>query len=614
MTTLPNLPVNTWDAGISQPDELYNDLLSVADALVPTPVVADKDLNAPPGSPALGSLYIVGPSPTGAWAGHAGELVAYTYANAWKFIPPKDQWLVRVADEDTNYRYDGSAWVEESSGGGGIPDAPSDGTTYGRKDGEWVDVGGAVAGVSDVNGATGSITLAPGTNVTVVESPSGTFTINATGGGGGGSVPWKDFVDDYGADPTFTNDCGPAWDSFITDVEANGSMALRMVGHFKFSRALQNTSAENAQMPLPSIHYVSEAPRTIVLFSDAPACPTVSVIGAEPDYAPGLGIVESTLASGSGNLMAAFGPSGSFNNISNIHVVIHNVVFRTKDNPTISALNLENAACVDLHGVMVDTGNISLASVTYPTTSTSYGLKLPKNGNGANTMLGTVDVVGFYNGYSFGEHTIGLNVKAWGCINAFNFLPADHASTFVRMMAVHCNYGIVGPATGAHVLNIQQFDVEHTGSGSYAFVKDVSDAADTLYGYVNWRVVLAGVGGNYNFIVDGAHNFDIKPLAGFPKAFTVSGTNYTAGYWDADRIALFTNASTSTWVIPTDASVPFKIGTILTAIQMGAGQITVDGTAVTPRIPDSYTSRKQYAEIQLVKVGTNEWVLAGDYT
>ena len=36
--------------------------------------VIDADLSAPPGSPSEGDRYIVGPSATGDWSGHDGEI------------------------------------------------------------------------------------------------------------------------------------------------------------------------------------------------------------------------------------------------------------------------------------------------------------------------------------------------------------------------------------------------------------------------------------------------------------------------------------------------------------------------------------------------------------
>ena len=50
-----------------------------------------------------------------------------------------------------------------------------------------ITISGGTAGVTSLNSKTGAITLAAGTNVTINES-NNTLTINATGGGGGGSV------------------------------------------------------------------------------------------------------------------------------------------------------------------------------------------------------------------------------------------------------------------------------------------------------------------------------------------------------------------------------------------------------------------------------------------
>lgn len=90
--------------------------------------VKDKDLNAPPGSPANGDMYIVGPSPTGAWSAHAGELARYYSVGVgspgWEFYTPKAGWEARVEDETdagvpVKYVYSGSTWVLQTGGGGG---------------------------------------------------------------------------------------------------------------------------------------------------------------------------------------------------------------------------------------------------------------------------------------------------------------------------------------------------------------------------------------------------------------------------------------------------------------------------------------------------------------
>lgn len=72
--------------------------------------VIDKDLSTPPVSPVKGDRYIVGPSPTGAWAGQAKSIAWYDGA-AWVFDAPAAGWTTWVADEVKQYTYDGTNWT-----------------------------------------------------------------------------------------------------------------------------------------------------------------------------------------------------------------------------------------------------------------------------------------------------------------------------------------------------------------------------------------------------------------------------------------------------------------------------------------------------------------------
>ena len=46
-------------------------------------------LNSPPASPAIGSSYVIGASPTGAWVGHPLALAGFT-SGGWRYIAPFD--------------------------------------------------------------------------------------------------------------------------------------------------------------------------------------------------------------------------------------------------------------------------------------------------------------------------------------------------------------------------------------------------------------------------------------------------------------------------------------------------------------------------------------------
>lgn len=82
--------------------------------------VVDKDLAAPPASPADESLYIVGASAADAWAGRDGQLAYWLVtAGAWQFIKPKEGFFLHVNDEDVFYKFTGTAWEVFSGGSGG---------------------------------------------------------------------------------------------------------------------------------------------------------------------------------------------------------------------------------------------------------------------------------------------------------------------------------------------------------------------------------------------------------------------------------------------------------------------------------------------------------------
>lgn len=98
---------NSWDVWMNKNLRLMDVLLQG--------LVLDKDLNTPPGSPTMGDLYIVGPSPTGTWASQAGKLAVWTVGSditsVWVFITPKKGWEFYVSDENKKYLYDGTAWI-----------------------------------------------------------------------------------------------------------------------------------------------------------------------------------------------------------------------------------------------------------------------------------------------------------------------------------------------------------------------------------------------------------------------------------------------------------------------------------------------------------------------
>ena len=105
-----------------------------------------------------------------------------------------------------------------------------------------ITISGGTAGVESVNGKTGAITLAAGTNVTINES-NNTLTINATGGGGGGSASdgFNNLKELILTPSTYVNGA-PAGDFYF---EGNGT--------FKLKDSSPATGIESIKVQLPVV-------------------------------------------------------------------------------------------------------------------------------------------------------------------------------------------------------------------------------------------------------------------------------------------------------------------------------------------------------------------------
>lgn len=90
---------------------------------------------------------------------------------------------------------------------------------------------------------------------------------------------------------------------------------------------------------------------------------------------------------------------------------------------------------------------------------------------------------------------------------------------------------------------------------------------------------------------------------------TQSGNNYTLVLADSNKYIRCTNGASVAVTIPTNATVAFAIGTVITLRQAGAGQITVSGAGVT--LNGNTKSAEQHASLQIIKVDTDTWDIIG---
>lgn len=98
--------------------------------------------------------------------------------------------------------------------------------------------------------------------------------------------------------------------------------------------------------------------------------------------------------------------------------------------------------------------------------------------------------------------------------------------------------------------------------------------------------------------------------------FDKKAVSYVLVLGDAYKLIEMEVSSANTLTIPTNASVPFPLGTQILVSQLGTGQTTITpSVGVTLRSSGGKTKTSaQYSMCTLIKRGTNEWYLSGDIT
>lgn len=106
--------------------------------------------NTPPDTPTDGDTYIIGGAPTGAWAGKAYYVAAWSAAlSTWQFYTPQNGWFFNSNFAREMYRYTNGTWeifYQEGTWTPTIRGETTAGTnTYGYNEGRFVRVGNLIA-------------------------------------------------------------------------------------------------------------------------------------------------------------------------------------------------------------------------------------------------------------------------------------------------------------------------------------------------------------------------------------------------------------------------------------------------------------------------------------
>lgn len=97
----------TWVAGIGAQTITANSV--PVSAIIGKPVrwiVENQTTNTPPGSPSIGDAYVIGTSPTGAWAGNTGKIAICEVGTTFTIYAPRDGELIYDKSQKVEFRYD----------------------------------------------------------------------------------------------------------------------------------------------------------------------------------------------------------------------------------------------------------------------------------------------------------------------------------------------------------------------------------------------------------------------------------------------------------------------------------------------------------------------------
>lgn len=73
-------------------------------------IVENQTTTAPPGSPTVGTAYIIGPSATGGWSGLDGKIAICEVAGSFVVYTPTNGWSAYDKNLNNTFTFNGSAW------------------------------------------------------------------------------------------------------------------------------------------------------------------------------------------------------------------------------------------------------------------------------------------------------------------------------------------------------------------------------------------------------------------------------------------------------------------------------------------------------------------------
>jgi hypothetical protein len=99
-------------------------------------------------------------------------------------------------------------------------------------------------------------------------------------------------------------------------------------------------------------------------------------------------------------------------------------------------------------------------------------------------------------------------------------------------------------------------------------------------------------------------------------SYNTQTASYTLVLTDGSNTKVLMNVSSANnLTVPTNATVPFPVGTVIPFAQIGTGTTTLSAAVgVTLNYPSSLTTRARYSSGSIEQISANTWLVSGDMT
>lgn len=120
--------------------------------------------------------------------------------------------------------------------------------------------------------------------------------------------------------------------------------------------------------------------------------------------------------------------------------------------------------------------------------------------------------------------------------------------------------------------------------------------------------------GSWVNLID-TQNIDVKSSK---TVSTISSESASFSYLivenDTNSILLAESESSINFIVPLDSTYEIPVGTTIKVVRSGEGEVQFTGeNGVTINSPSEIYLTAQWSDIDLIKVGTNSWILSGEF-